>query len=995
MRKEYLIYKSIIMSKSIKSSKEFSLSEKYLLEYEEKLADCKGYGLVLRHKKSGARICVISNDDENKVFTIMFRTPPKDSTGVAHIIEHSVLAGSRKFPTKDPFMDLAKGSLNTFLNAFTYPDKTCYPVASCNDKDFANLMDVYMDAVLHPNIYSRPQIFKQEGWHYEINDKDEPITVNGIVYSEMKGVFSSPDDRFSQGTFNSLFPDTIYSVVSGGDPKNIPELTYEDFLEFHRTYYHPSNSYIYLYGDMDIEERLAWLDEAYLKDYDVISVDSEIGLQAPKGLNEFVDYYPITEDDDSEESTFLSWAGIIGKHDEVEKLLAFDAISNCLFNIPGAPLREALVSAGIGKDVACYIEKDIIQPFIQVSIRNSEADRLEEFKKIMNTELKKIVENGFDRDSMLGILNRMEFEYAEADTGYFPKGLGYILTSASNWIYDEKCAFLTLNRSGLYAKFRELLDKGYFENLVKTYMLDSASAVYFTLEPKVGFGQEDKLELENRLKVMKESMTAEEIEAMIEENRLLKEYQSTPSTKEELETIPILSREDLDEEPMGFNCEKMDIAGASVRFHDYETNGIVYLRMCFDIDKIDGDKVQLVELLCKFLGAMDTSKHSYAEFNSLINIHTGGISADVSSYYKNGNEDYYRPMLNVSTKFMAHEIKNTLALVKEFMYDTDFSSVKRAHELMGETKARMQAYFMDSGHVVSMERARAGINSDAVFKDKIDGISYYNFITETDSLPDKDLSAVLSDISSISGKVIGRDNCIVSLTCSNELKNQIIGDIQAFLEGLNCCGSLEGDHNGWQYEPYSGNLAYKYSGDVNFVSYAGRCMLKSVRDGGLLNLVRNIINSEYLYEKLRVLGGAYGGGFAFNQRTGNGCFYSYRDPNVESTLEAYENSADFIRKYDKSDREILKLIIGTIGTLDAPLSPSAKGSRAFYLDMEGVSLDEVRERRHALINATVEDIRSMAYVFDSINKSPVVSAVASEESLNAEGSKFDKIEKMF
>lgn len=984
-----------IMSKSIKSSKEFSLSNKYLLEYEEELADCKGYGLVLRHRKSGARICVISNDDENKVFTIMFRTPPKDSTGVAHIIEHSVLAGSRKFPTKDPFMDLAKGSLNTFLNAFTYPDKTCYPVASCNEKDFANLMDVYMDAVLHPNIYTRPEIFKQEGWHYELNSKEEPITVNGIVYSEMKGVFSSPDDRFSQGTFNSLFPDTIYSVVSGGDPKNIPELTYEEYLEFHKTYYHPSNSFIYLYGDMDIEERLEWLDEAYLKDYDVISVDSEIGLQKPEGLKEFVDYYPITEDDNTEEATFLTWAGIIGKYDEVEKILAFDAIGSCLFNIPGAPLREALVRAGIGMDVSCAVEKDVIQPFIQISIRNSEADRLPEFKRILREELQKIVENGFDRDSMLGILNRMEFEYAEADTGYCPKGLIYILNSASTWLYDERAAFLTMNRCGLYSIFRDKLDKGYFEDLVKRYMLDNDSAVFFTLEPKLGFGQDDKIRLEERLKAMKEAMSSSEIEALIEENRRLKEYQSTPSAKEDLAKIPILAREDLDVEPMGFNCEKMLLSGVPVSFHDYETNGIVYLRILFDMDRLSADKIQQAELLCKFLGAVDTKVHTYSEFNSLMNIHTGGISAEICSFNRNHDDSYYRPMLVISTKFMVPEAANALSLVREFIYDADLTSVKRAHELMGETKARMQAYFMDSGHIVSMQRARAGINSESVFKEKLDGISYYNFVTDTNELPDEKLSDFLADTALIIKSIFGRDNCIVSLTCNNEIKNRISGELGAFLGGLECCGALESDHKGWSLEVLKGNEAYKYSGDVNFVSYAGKCALKSVRDGGILNLVRNILNSEYLYEKLRVLGGAYGGGFACNPRTGNACFYSYRDPNVASTLEAYKNTAEFIRNYSKDDREILKLIIGTIGALDSPLSPCAKGARAFSFDMEGITLDEVRERRAALINATVEDIRSLAYVFEEINENCVVSAVASETSIASEGQIFDSVERMF
>jgi len=983
------------MSRNVKSSKELSLSDKYQLEYEEYVPDCKGAGIVLRHKKSGARINIISNDDENKVFCIMFRTPPRDDTGVAHIIEHSVLSGSEKFPTKDPFMDLARSSLNTFLNALTFPDKTCYPVASCNDKDFANLMDVYMDAVLHPNIYTRPQIFKQEGWHYEIESKDAPVTINGVVYSEMKGAFSSPDDKLMRETFSCLFPDTAYGVESGGDPKSIPDLTYENFLDFHRRYYHPTNSYIYLYGNVDIEERLNWLDEAYLSKYDVQPVDSEIARQKPTGVLEKESCYAIAEEDSEEDADLLTFAAIIGDSSELEKLQAFDIISNCLFNVPGAPLRERLIGEGIGQDLYCGVDSNLCQPIIQIIVKNTSADKMELFKKILREELEKIVKNGIDKDSLAGVLNRTEFEYAESDFGSLPKGIAYAINSASTWLYDDKMAFTQLHRGDIFESLREKINSGYYEELIRKYLLESDSCVYYRLIAKKGYSKEENERLEKKLADYKASLTDEEIEALIAENAALKEYQSTPSTAEELATIPMLSRSDLDPNPLELRNEEFTVEDVNVKFHNYETNDIIYMKLYFDMDKLSEEQIQLTELLCKLNGAMNTKAHSYPVLNSLVNMHTGGISSSITSFGKRGQKNFYRPMFLVDAKFMKHELDNALELIKELILTTDYSSVKRVRELLAETRARMQSYFVESGDHVAMKKAAAGVSSANAFTELIDGISYYRFIEKMIAKSDDELAASLEEVQNIIRTIVGRDNCFIDITCNTELKDRFVEKLPGFIMAFDKVGVKEGDHCGPMIKSEDKSLLIKYSGEVNYVCLAGRFEELSLKQTGVLNVANKIISRDFLYNKIRVLGGAYGSGLLVNPMSAIGVYFSYRDPNLKNTIDVYGKVADYIRSFNPDDRDMLKYIIGTIGGMTRPLSPASKGGRDLSRLMEGTSYEMLKEVREAVINTSAEDIRALAKVFDELIKDASICAVACEKSADAEGDCLEKTEQMF
>ena len=517
-------------------------------------------GMVLEHRKSGARLFLMSNEDDNKVFSIGFRTPPADSTGLPHILEHSVLEGSEKFPVKDPFVELVKGSLNTFLNAMTYPDKTVYPVASCNDKDFQNLMDVYLDGVFHPSIYREPKIFKQEGWHYELPSEDAPLTVNGVVYNEMKGAFSSPESVLERFTSSVLFPDTPYSNESGGDPAVIPNLSYEQFIQFHKDYYHPANSYIYLYGDMDMEEKLLWLDKEYLSAYDKkdFTLDSSIALQKP--FTEPVEKettYSVTANEGTEDNTYLSLNTVVGTDTDPILYVAFQILDYTLISAPGAPLKQALIDAHIGQDIMGGYENGILQPYFSVVAKNANKEQKGEFLSVVKGTLRKLADQGIDKKSLLAGLNYYEFRYREADYGSAPKGLMYGLWSMDSWLYDAD-PMLHLQYQKTFDYLKKAAQEGYFEQLIKDYLLDNPHEAVVIVSPEIDLTAREDAELAERLAKYKDSLSSEQVKALVKETAELKAYQEEPSTKEDLEKIPMLGREDIkrQSEPFSYKVKE-------------------------------------------------------------------------------------------------------------------------------------------------------------------------------------------------------------------------------------------------------------------------------------------------------------------------------------------------------------------------------------------------------------------------------------------------------
>ena len=985
------------MSRIVKNSKELKPLPAYKLEYEEYVPDCKGQGMVFRHIKSGARICVISNDDDNKVFMISFRTNPTDDTGVPHIIEHSVLCGSAKYPVKDPFMEMAKGSLTTFLNAFTYPDKTCYPVASCNDKDFANLMDVYMDAVLHPNIYKHEEIFKQEGWHYEIASKDDPITINGIVYSEMKGAFSNPEDRLERSVFSALYPDNTYGVESGGDPKSIPDLTYGQFLDFHSKFYHPTNSYIYLYGNMDVEERLNWLDEAYLKEYDVQPVDSEVKTQQPIGAKEINTFYPLGEDDSEEDAGFLAWASMYRNYDDVMDNEAMDILLDVLFNESGAPVKEALVKAGIGKDISSYLTTSLKQPMLMTLVRNTDAAKLGEMREVITKTLRRLVDGGLNKNSLLAAINGSEFHYCEADFGRFPKGLQYGVMALRTWLYNDNDAFDCLHMTEIFPKLREKIDTGYFEEMIQKYLLESNSQVFSSIAPKKGMGAEEEKKLADKLAAMKASMTDSEIEKLVADTAALKAYQSEGSTPEELATLPLLERNDIRRSFMPYTNEEKTIGGVPALFHDIETNGVIYFKLLFNVSGLSCEDLPYAGLALALTGDMDTENYGYLELNNQINIHTGGIAADMTCYNIEAPDsaaEKYRIFALVTGKSMAHSFDKLTGLMAEEMLHTDFSSLTRVRELIGEGISRTRYSLSSGGHSTAIHRAGSYFSPSEKVFDLACGYSFYKFVCGLSGMNDEDLMKEIERSAAVMKKMLAKKALMIDITCGKELLDSARSDIEQLLGELPD-GSKPDAEYGSDFDDAFKNEGFKTSGEVSYVVNAGRFSDKSSKNTAALTMLRVILSREFLYNKLRVLGGAYGCGFGFSDIRGSGYFYSYRDPHIKETMDVYNEAADYVAAFDADEREMTKYVIGTMGDLDQPLSPAAKGGRSLAGYLCKIDTAGRQAIRDCILNATPDDIRAAAASIREIAGTGAVCAVGCESAINANKDLFKEVKSLY
>ena len=702
----------------------------YEIVEDRRIEELNTRALLLRHKKTGARVALMENEDENKVFYIGFRTPPKESTGVMHILEHSVLCGSREFSVKDPFIELAKGSLNTFLNAMTYPDKTVYPVASCNDKDFQNLMHVYLDAVFYPNIYNTDMTFRQEGWHYEMEDAEDELTINGVVYNEMKGAFSSPDDVLEREIFNSLFPDTTYSEESGGDPKVIPELTYEHYLDVHRQYYHPSNSYIFLYGNMDMAEKLIFIDEHYLSAFDTLSIDSTIRAQkAFDAPIEVKNYFSITENEPEKENSYLSYNCVTNDCLDRKAYIAFQVIDYALCSAPGAVLKQALLDAGIGKDIYSFYDNGIKQPYFSVVAKNSDACKKDDFVALIEDVLQKLVKDGFDKDTLRAGLNYYEFKYREADFGSYPPGLMYGLQMFDSWLYDDAKPFIHIEADDTFKQLREDIEGDYFEQLLKTAILENTHKSVVIVEPKKNLVEQEEKQLKEKLAAYKDSLTKEEIEKIVEDTRLLTEYQETEDEPEKLACIPVLERGDIKKETEKLYNEVRSIGSKTCLYHPIFTNGISYSRLLFQVKAVPEEYFPYMGLLKSVLGYVATEKYSYAELFNQIHLNTGGIVPVVNVYTNSKDLEDITISFEWKMKTLQGKLPEAFALLEEILFTSKLSDKKRLQEILGELKSRMQSNMISAGHQVAAGRAAAYFSKAAAIQETFTGLPAYQLVS--------------------------------------------------------------------------------------------------------------------------------------------------------------------------------------------------------------------------------------------------------------------------
>lgn len=937
---------------------------------------------LLEHEKSGAKLLYLANSDDNKVFSISFRTPPSDDTGLPHILEHSVLCGSRKYPLKEPFVELVKGSLNTFLNAMTFSDKTMYPIASRNDKDFRNLMDVYLDAVFYPKIYENKHILQQEGWHYELMSKDSPLEYKGVVYNEMKGVFSSPDSVLEYEAMKALFPDTTYGFESGGFPEAVPSLTQDKFERFHKEYYHPANSYIFLYGDLNIKDTLAFIDEEYLSNFAKIKVDSEIAVQGMLDRTADVTaYYPLASEESVEDKTFLSWNVVVGDVLEVEKNFAFQLLEHYLLETSAAPLKEALIKSGVAKEISGSFSSSMKQPLFTIRASGANPESKDKFVSVIYKTLQEITMQGIDKELLTASLNRMEFHLREADFGSYPKGLVYAIQAMDSWLYDGEPT-LYLRYDDVLKSLREKIDQRYYESLIENYLLDNTHRAVVTLIPKQGLQEEKESKLCEKLSKLKESFTAKELEECVENTATLLKLQAKVDTPETLAKIPLLTRDDIKKEIEKVSYDLQTSGDIDYLYLSKFTNKIVYINVCFDAKEIPEELISYAYLLKDLLGRIDTANYSYAELSKRINMDTGGIGLSMRTYSSTVDADMYKPKFVLSGKALVRNISQLCSLLNEVVYSV-YKDENRLKELIEETKATWDTEFFARGQSVVIARLLSYF-SDASKYSEQGLLSYYRFL---DKLIKDDISVVKEKLQQVAKAVFVKDNLLITYCCDAEDKKTVLGEIEKTFVNLPKGAGVE---QSYDFKQAGKNEGIITSAQVQYVATGGNFSKKGFKYTGSMKVLENIMRYDYLWNKVRVMGGAYGANAKFDYN-GNTLFTSYRDPNLADTLTVFKEIPSYLDSFAPDDREMTKYVIGTISQLDRPLTPSLQLEQAVECYLRGLSNDMLQKERDEVIGSNVDDIKRLAKPVKELLSDDYICVLGSEGKIKSDKEVFDTV----
>ena len=954
----------------------------------QEIEELKGTGYEMLHEKSGARLYYLKTDDDNKVFSVTFRTPPYDSTGLPHILEHSVLCGSKKYPLKDPFVELAKGSMNTFLNAMTFSDKTMYPVASRNEQDLMNLMDVYLNAVFYPNLLEQPQILQQEGWHYEINSPEELLRIKGVVYNEMKGAFSSPEQVMFRKIQETLFPDTPYGFESGGDPEFIPKLTQEKFTEFHRTYYHPSNAFIYLYGNGDIHHQLAFIDREYLSQFEKQDIDSTIPLQKPfDAIDKLTITYPVGPEESTEEKTYLSLNYVTGTSVDPEHHLAMEMLNYLLLGTSAAPLKKALIKAELGKDVFGSFDSSIQQPVFSVIAKNSEEAKASEFQTIVESTLRELVDHGIDKKLIESVINIHEFKLREADYGRYPRGLVYCMKMMESWLYESDPS-MHLSYETTLKKIKSSLTTPYFEMLIEKMLLNNPHSNLLVIKPQAGLNEEREAQLARLLEARKDNMSHEELEALIASNILLADWQNTPHTEEELEAIPILTIDDLDEEPETIPIEIEQHQEFKMLKHAMFTNQIQYAAFYFDIGHLEQNEMHYAGLITSLLGKISTNRYDYESLSNELNLHTGGIHfhTDVFPVKQKMDENQYRFV--VRGKSLVSKNESFWHLMDEIMLGTKWNDRKRIREVVREIKSHMEMGILQQGHSIAARRALSYFSPSAAFQEQTGGIAFYHFIADLEQHYDDKINEVMEKLDAVMKKMLLPEDCVISYTGEREHYQAFADKAAALMRKIPKTTKPSGRAANVRLN--KGNEALYMSSKVQYVAKASNFMKFGFNYSGSMQVLKTICSLDYLWKRIRVSGGAYGAMAGFS-RNGNTYFVSYRDPNLEETLQAYDELPDYLVNFNVGDREMTKYIIGTMSRMDAPLSPSMKGDKSDALYLTGITHEDEKRERAEIIHTTTETIAEYSEMIRLLMAENIYCVIGNESKLKQAENLFDRL----
>lgn len=963
----------------------------FTLLHEKHIPEIASTAKLYRHEKSGARLLSVVNSDENKVFGITFRTPPRTSNGIAHIMEHSVLCGSRKYRVKEPFIELAKSSLNTFLNAFTYPDKTCYPVASTNLKDFYNLIDVYLDAVLYPLIPERT--LQQEGWHYEIEKPEAPLTFKGVVFNEMKGALSSPDDLLGEVSQQSLYPDTPYGLNSGGDPAVIPDLTYAEFKAFHETYYHPSNAYIYFYGDDPEDERLRLLD-TWLEAFEQKEVQSSLPLQprwdAPRRVT-----HPYDSGDSPDAKAYVTVNWLMPETTDVQTTLSLSILSHILLATPASPLKKALLDSGLGEDVTGGYQDELRQGYFSVGMKGVLPENLEKVESVIHTTLAELAENGIDPETVAASLNTIEFRLREQNTGRFPRGLFLMLNALGPWLYEGD----PLQALAFEAPLKAIQSQppGYFEGLIRQHFIHNPHRVTVHLVPDPEEGKRREAAEAARLEQTKASMTPEQIEALIADVAALKKHQETPDSPEALAAIPSLKLSDLDPKSKTIPIEVGELGGAKLLTHDLPTNGILYLDLGFDLRPLltastdeAAELLPFIGLMGRILLEMGTAGQDYVALTQRIGKSTGGIwsSALISPIRQSQDSALYFFLRGKSTLAKSGEL---LDILSDVLLTAKLDDRERFKQIVLEEKAQAEAGLIPGGHRVVNSRLRARFHQADWVSEQVGGLENLFFLRQLAEDIETDWDSVLAKLEKTRKLLINRAGMVVNVTTDSASFSGIQSQLAALIEALPVSQSLStatsGDSTNWPRAKNDKNEGLTIPAQVNYVGKGANLYALGYQLNGSINVINRYLSTTWLWDKIRVQGGAYGGFSQFDSASGTFTFLSYRDPNILLTLENYDSTAQFLRGLELDEAELTKSIIGAIGDLDSYLLPDAKGWASMARHLTHYTDEERQKIRDEVLGTTAADFKRFAEVLEQVaqnGKVVVLGAAQAIEKANKE-----------
>lgn len=957
---------------------------------EQWLTGIASQGFVYEHLPTGAKICLIKNQDKNKVFSIAFRTPPFDDSGVAHILEHSVLNGSKRYPVKDPFIQMAKSSLNTFINAMTYPDKTVYPIASQNLKDYHNLMKVYLDAVFYPNIYQEPKIFQQEGWHYDCPSEDQPVIYKGVVYNEMQGVFSTPEQVLFRHVQKELFPNHPYGYDSGGVPEAIPTLSYERFLDFHKQYYHPSNSYIYYYGDIVIEDELRFLDEAYLKDFEKKEIDSAIPLiESWTQPRQKTLQYPVMDDENIDNKAYLSVHFLIGQVsllDEVGLLI----LEYLLMEAPGALLKEKLLAAGYGEDIFADYDHSIRQGTWSIIAKNGRLERKEAFVQAVFEGLKELQEQGIDRRKLHSSLNNFEFKMREADFGSSPKGVVYNLKMLEGWLHgDDPLAIFDYDT--LFEQLRVGVEEGLFEEYISRYLLTNQHYSVLCLEPSSTLAATKKQVSEQMLDDYKKQLSASELAALVSQTQELMAYQAEKDSPEAVASLPRLSLADIEQHKKFLDYQVEYKEDINILYHRANTSGIVYLKAFFDASWIDHHYLPMVKLLSTFLTVVSSKHHHYSALADEINDKTGGIGSALRIYSHKSDSNHFEAGLQLGGKSFTNRLGDLLNLLREILLEPDFTDVKRLKDLLNEERSDMQMAIVSDGHLMAAKRVLSYTSKMATYEDLTSGIAYYRFLESWAEKSETDLLELGHLLKKLCAEIVSQGKLTMAITYDESDESSVKMAVVDFLKTFR----RESEWLSRQLPEQSvkQNEAFITTGNINYVAQATNYKKYGYDYHGSYKVANRILSSTYLWDKVRVEGGAYGA-MSEISRTGDILLVSYRDPNIEKTYERYLAAADYLMAFEEEQEALDSYIIGTISRLDHPLTPSMETARMMMLYFAELKQEDIERERAEIIKTTVTDIQRVGKVLKTTFADIKRCTFGTEEAINKDKACFERIEKV-